>query len=116
MNGSGKRVVFGAALVVAASLPGCFFGSSRAANAPDLRAFVGEHVNVAFRRDAMGQAAPNAVHPDVTNRNGAQMNLSGTLTEIEGNWIRVEKTENQLRVDYWINLDTVILVSQHAPQ
>jgi hypothetical protein len=87
------KISYLAGLCIAMTLLGC----NQPLESP-ARFRIGQNCEVQFRRDALGAAAPNGIPPNTSSMNGAIMNIVGTLSKADANWVVVTNNSKEYMI------------------
>lgn len=100
------RIIVVTVLLLLAATSGCdqqTNASSRAATTPP----VGSNCSVQFRRDLLGATMDLPISPMTSSIDGAQVNVHGTLVDINAEWVILDRSGTTL----WIPRENVLLLS-----
>jgi hypothetical protein len=94
-------------------LMGCCNSENANLSNSEISRWVGENIQVQFRRDMLGASAKLPVGPNTGSINGASVSLNGILKKVEANGIVINSLvipESKKTVDKWIPREVILLV------
>jgi hypothetical protein len=110
-------------LLLASLLAGCgdtaTYSDASASERPPVK--VGQNVTVEFRRDALGAAHDLPISPRISSINGADLIVSGTVTEVRPGWIQLKTINTNQTVNgkpveslCWIPMTVVLAIDVNS--
>jgi hypothetical protein len=93
-------------IVCASLLPGCGQRSVDGDRGGSLARQIGHRCRIQFRRDALGIAGSHAVAPDSDEKQGASVEIRGTLTALDGEYLIVRQDQAVT----WVPQSVILLV------
>jgi hypothetical protein len=100
-------------LLLLTFLAGCGSDDRTDESTRALRSKVGYYCTVQFRRDALGAAASNAIPATTGVMNGAEVQLTGLLKDVKGDYLVIETPapgDPTKKNEYWVPRHSILLL------